>query len=419
MPGRIEKDYSTAKDRYARLGVDTDRALGTVAGVPLSLHCWQGDDVRGFEEGGATLAGSGLAVTGSYPGRARNVTELREDLDKARSLIPGRHRLNLHSIYGESCGADRNAIGPEHFGSWVQWANERGLGLDFNSTLFAHPVAAEGFTLSSRDGTVRRFWVEHVKRCREIASYMGQELGTPCIHNLWIPDGEKDAPVDRWERRVLLRQSLDEVYARQFPVTEMKDALESKLWGIGSEAFTVGSHEFYLGYALTHGKMVCLDMGHFHPTESVADKVTAILQFSDELLLHISRGVRWDSDHVVILDGELLGLMREIVRAGVLDRVHLALDYFDASVNRVGAWVIGARATLKALLAALLEPTERLRELAAAGDNFGKLAQLEELKTMPLGAVWDYYCIKADVPLDADWPADARQYERDVLSRRP
>jgi len=418
MPGQTEREYSTAKDRYAGLGVDTDRALGAVAGVPLSVHCWQGDDVRGFEGGSATLAGSGLAVTGTYPGRARNVTELREDLDKARSLVPGRHRLNLHSIYGESCGVDRDAIGPEHFRGWVEWARARGMGLDFNATLFAHQAAAEGFTLSSRDETVRRFWVEHVKRCREIASYMGRELGAPCIHNLWIPDGEKDAPVDRWERRATLKRSLDEVYKHEYPADEMKDALESKLWGIGSEAFVVGSHEFYLGYALTHGKLVCLDMGHFHPTESVADKVSAILQFSDELLLHISRGVRWDSDHVVILDDELLGLMREIVRARVLDRVHFALDYFDASMNRVGAWVIGARATLKALLAALVEPTERLRELAAVGDNFGKLALLEELKTMPLGAVWDYYCVKAGVPLDADWPADVRRYEQDVLSRR-
>ena len=407
-------EYEAAAARYAAVGVDVGQALATLASVPLSVHCWQGDDVTGFEQRGAALIDSGLAVTGSHPGRARNAVELRQDLDKAYSLIPGRHRLNLHAMYGETCGADRNGIEPAHFRGWVAWATERQLGLDFNATLFAHAAAADGFTHSSPDETTRRFWVEHVRRCRDNAAYMGRELGTPCIHNLWVPDGEKDMPLDRWKRRAQLKRSLDEVYEQAYPAREMKDALESKLWGIGSEAFVVGSHEFYLGYALAHGKMVCLDMGHFHPTESVADKVSAILLFSDELLLHLSRGVRWDSDHVVVLSDELVELMREVVRAGALQRVHLALDFFDAGINRVGAWVIGARAVLKALLVALLEPADRLQEL----DRFGRLALYEEMKTMAFGAVWDQCCVAAGVPVDRDWPAAVRQYERDVLSRR-
>jgi L-rhamnose isomerase len=398
------------------MGVDVEAALQSLSRVPLSIHCWQGDDVTGFESNRATLAGSGLAVTGSYPGRARNAAELRQDLDKALSLIPGRHRVNLHAMYGE-LGAklvDRDAIGPEHFKGWLDWARERELGLDFNATLFAHPKAQSGFTLSSTDESVRRFWVEHVRRSREVSAFLGRELRSPCIHNLWIPDGAKDAVVDRWERRSLLRKSLDEVFATTHPVTEMKDSLESKLWGIGSEAFVVGSHEFYMGYALSRGLLLCLDLGHFHPTESVADKVSAILQFSGELLIHVSRGVRWDSDHVVVFDDALRELMSEVVRADVLSRVHFALDYFDASVNRVAAWVIGARATLKALLAALLEPNARVREL----DQTGRLALVEQAKTMPYGAVWDYYCVRAGVPLEQDWMADVRRYESEVLSGR-
>ena len=414
--GRIEQAYSEARERYAELGADADRALGALAGVPLSVHCWQGDDVTGFEPNRATLAGSGLAVTGSYPGRARNGTELRQDLDKALSLIPGRHRVNLHAMYGEfPKDVDRDAIRPEHYRGWIDWARERGLGLDFNATLFAHPKAQSGFTLSSTDEAVRRFWVEHVRCSREVSAFLGRELGSTCIHNLWIPDGAKDAVVDRWERRSMLRKSLDEVFATTYPVTEMKDSLESKLWGIGSEALVVGSHEFYMGYALSRGIMLCLDMGHFHPTESVADKVSAILQFPGELLLHLSRGVRWDSDHVVVFDDALWELMSEVVRAGALARVHFALDYFDASMNRVAAWVIGARATLKALLAALLEPTARLREL----DQTGRLVLLEQARTMPLGMVWDYYCMRAGVPPEQDWMPYVGRYESEVLSGRP
>ena len=418
----IEQAFVLAKEKYQRIGVDVEAALERLSGVPLSLHCWQGDDVRGFENRGETLAGSGLAVTGSHPGRARNVAELRQDMEKALSLIPGRHRVNLHAMYGEFGGkpVDRDAIGPEHFAGWEDWAKQRGFGLDFNATLFAHPKAQAGFTLSSTDDGIRRFWVEHVHRCREIAAHMGRSLGTPVIHNLWIPDGAKDAVIDRWERRSLLRKSLDEVFASAYPVAEMKDSVESKLWGIGSEAFVVGAHDFYLGYASSRGIMLCLDMGHFHPTESVADKVSAILQFSGELLLHVSRGVRWDSDHVVVFDDQLREVMAEVVRAGAIDRVHFALDYFDASLNRVAAWVIGARATQKALLAALLEPASRLREMNAAGDGAGKLALLEEQKTMPLGAVWDYYCQRAGVPSGLDWMGVVRKYETAVLSaRRP
>ena len=413
--GRIEQAYSEARERYAEFGADADRALDALTGVPLSVHCWQGDDVMGFESNRTTLAGSGLAVTGYYPGRARNASELRQDLDKALSLIPGRHRVNLHAMYGEFAGmVDRDAIGPEHFKGWVDWARERGLGLDFNATLFAHPKAQSGFTLSSTDDIVRQFWIDHVRRSREVSAFLGHELKSPCIHNLWIPDGAKDAVVDRWERRNLLRKSLDEVFASAYPMTDVKDSLESKLWGIGSEAFVVGSHEFYMGYALSRGLLLCLDLGHFHPTESVADKVSAILQFSGELLIHVSRGVHWDSDHVPVFDDQLRDVMSEVVRAGALDRVHIALDYFDASMNRVAAWVIGARATLKALLAALLEPTARLREL----DQAGRLALLEHVKTMPLGAVWDYHCLRAGVPLEQDWMVDIRRYESEVLSGR-
>jgi L-rhamnose isomerase len=411
---RVEQAYDDARERYAELGVDCGKALEALARVPLSLHCWQGDDVVGLEGRGSNLAGSGLAVTGRYPGRARNIAELRQDLDKAYSLIPGRHRLNLHAMYGDwgEKVPDRDEIRPEHYAGWAGWARERGLGVDFNATVFGHPKAESGFTLSSGDEAVRRFWVKHVKRCREVSAWFGRELGSPCIHNLWIPDGAKEAVPDRWERRALLKRSLDEAYAQAYPPAEMKDAVESKLWGIGSESFVTGSHEFYLGYALTHGKMVCLDTGHFHPTESVADKMSAILQFSDELLLHVSRGVRWDSDHIVVSSDELVELCREVVRARALSRVHFALDYFDAGVNRVGAWVLGARATLKAILSALLEPE------AKPADGISGLSLYEQLRAMPLGAVWDYYCLQKGVPSGDGWLVEVQTYEKEVLSDR-
>lgn len=417
---RIKKSYQIAKEYYAALGVDTDNALVCLNKIFISLHCWQADDVGGFEKPEANLAGSGLQVTGNFPGRARTIEELRRDLEKVYSLIPGQHRLNLHAIYGEFGGkfVDRDQITVSHFKGWTEWAKQQHIKLDFNATCFSHPNANNGFTLSSKDQAIRDFWIEHVKRCREISAFMGRELNSPCIHNLWIPDGTKDAPVDRWTHRALLQESLDKIYEIEYSPTEMKDSLESKLFGIGSESYVVGSHEFYLGYALSRGKMVCLDLGHFHPTESIADKISAILQFSNELLFHVSRGVRWDSDHVVILNDEVKSVAEEIVRAQALDRVHIALDFFDASMNRVGAYVIGTRSTLKSFLIALLEPTEKLREFEEAGNNFARLALLEELKTMPYGAVWDYYCLKNGVPIGESWIQKVQQYENEVLRNR-
>ena len=416
----IEQSFALARERYAEHGADVDAALSTLATVSLSIHCWQGDDVGGFERPDASLSGGGIQVTGNYPGRARNVGELHMDLEKALSLLPGRHRVNLHAMYGEFGGkrVDRDQVEPAHYRGWVEWAKPKGLKLDFNPTLFSHPKAADGWTLSHPDEGVRAFWVEHVRRCRAIAAYLGRELGSPCIHNLWIPDGAKDLVADRWTARRLLRQALDAIFVTAYPANEMRDSLESKLFGIGSEAFVVGSHEFYLGYALAKGKMICLDLGHFHPTESIADKVSAILQFSNELLLHLSRGLRWDSDHVVTLNDEVQAVMAEVVRGDALGRVHLALDYFDASMNRVGAWVIGGRATLKALLAALLEPREKLRAAEAAGNNFARLALLEEIKALPLGAVWDYRCHQSGVPAGSGWWRDVHTYEANVLSKR-
>jgi L-rhamnose isomerase len=416
----IQKEYETARKRYEELGVDTDSVLSTLEGVSLSLHCWQGDDVGGFESQGGVLSGGGIQATGNYPGRARNAGELRMDLEKAFSMIPGPHRLNLHASYGEFGGkpVDRNEIEPAHFQGWIDWAKEQGLCLDFNSTYFSHPLAEGGFTLSSKDEDTRQFWVEHARRCRVISAHMGRKLGSACIHNIWIPDGAKDITVDRWKHRELLKRSLDEIFEQRFDPREMKDAIESKLFGIGSESFVVGSHEFYLGYALTKGKMLCLDMGHFHPTESVADKLSAILLYADELLLHVSRGIRWDSDHVVILNDDVRDLAAEIVRGGVLERVHLALDFFDASLNRVGAWVIGARATARALLLALLEPRDRLKSFEESGDYFSRLAFLEELKTMPFGTVWDYHCLNSGVPVGYRYLDEIRSYEKKVTGKR-
>jgi len=415
-----ERAYRLAKARYAEFGVDADAAVEELGRVSLSVHCWQGDDVGGFERPGAALSGGGIQVTGRHPGKARTPAELRADLEKALSLIPGRHRVNLHAIYGEFGGklVDRDQIEPAHYQGWVQWAKQRGLGLDFNATLFSHPKADDGWTLSSRDPAIRSFWIEHVRRCRAISADIGRELGSPCIHNLWIPDGSKDLPADRWGPRARLKQSLDMIYATDYPAAEMKDAVEGKLFGIGSEAYVVGSHDFYLGYALSRGKMICLDLGHFHPTESVADKIPAVLQFSEELLLHVSRGVRWDSDHVVILNDDLRAIAEEIVRGDALSRVHIGLDFFDGSINRVGAWVIGARATLKGLLAALLEPRDWLWQAEQAGDGFRRLALMEEGKALPLGAVWEYYCLQAGVPAGPEWLDAVREYEAQVTGRR-
>ena len=416
----ITKSYEWAKEKYAGMGVDVEKAIETLEHVSISIHCWQGDDVGGFEKPGAELEGGGIQVTGNFKGKARTIDELRMDLDKVYSLIPGKHRLNLHAIYGEFGGkkVDRNKISTEHFSGWTEWVKERGLGLDFNSTCFSHPKADSGFTLSSTIKGIRDFWIEHVIKCREIASYIGKNLENPCIHNLWIPDGMKDTPVDRWIHRLILKESLDEIYATQYDPSVMKDSLESKLFGIGSESYVVGSHEFYMNYAQSNGKMICLDMGHFHPTESVADKISSLLLFFDELLIHVSRGVRWDSDHVVIQDESLQSLADEIVRGEMLDRVHIALDYFDASMNRVGAWAAGARSTLKSFLNALLEPIDKLRDYENNGNYFARLDLIEEMKSMPLGAVWDYYCMKNKVPIGVQLMEEVMKYEKDVLEKR-
>jgi L-rhamnose isomerase len=419
-PGtNVENAFATAKEQYAEWGVDVEAALQRLARVAISLHCWQGDDVGGFEGTGQELGG-GLAVTGNYPGKARTPDELRSDLDKTLSLLPGRHRLNLHASYAETGGqpVERDALRPEHFQGWIEWAKDRRIGLDFNPTYFAHPLAAEGYTLAHPDPGIRRFWIDHGIACRRIGAAIGQALGTPCVTNVWIPDGSKEAPIDRKSPRRRLAESLDAIFAEPIDPRFNRDAVEGKLFGIGSESYVVGSHEFYLGYALTREKLLCLDAGHYHPTEVISDKISAVLQHLDEILLHVSRGVRWDSDHVVILSDELEAIAQELVRGDYLGRVHIGLDFFDASINRLAAWVIGARAMLKALLLALLEPTESLRRLESEGDNTARLALLEELKTLPFGAVWNHYCRSQGVPPGRDWLAEVRAYERAVLSRR-
>jgi L-rhamnose isomerase len=414
----IEKAYEQARQRYAELGVDTETAMERLSSTAISLHCWQGDDVGGFESDEG-LSGGGIMATGAYPGKARTSDELRADLEKTLSLIPGKHRLNLHAMYGETKGkVERNELTAEHFTAWIDWAKANGLGMDFNGTFFSHPKAESGFTLSSADEGIRRFWVEHGIVCREIGAAMGKQLGTPCVTNLWIPDGYKDIPVDRKAPRERLKKSLDEIFAEPMDRSCLLDAVESKLFGIGSESYVVGSHEFYLGYAIENKTLLCLDTGHFHPTEVVSDKISSVLTFLDEILLHVSRGVRWDSDHVVVLSDELRAIAEQIVRGDYLQRVHIGLDFFDASINRIAAWVIGTRCMLKALLIALLEPTDKLRQMEINGDYTSRLTMLEELKTLPFGAVWDYYCIKSDVPAAESWLDEVKAYERDVLAKR-
>jgi L-rhamnose isomerase len=419
MNQAIENAYQLAKEQYAELGIDTEAALTLVRRVPISVHCWQGDDVGGFERSGQELTG-GIAVTGNYPGKARTPDELRSDADKAFSLVPGRHRFSLHAIYLEHGGqaVDRTEITPRHFQGWIDWAKERGLGLDFNPTFFSHPKADDGFTLSHHDPAICQFWIDHGIVCRRIGAAMGAALGTPCVTNVWIPDGMKDTPIDRKRPRERLVASLDAIFAESLNSKHNLDAVESKLFGLGSESYVVGSHEFYLGYATTRNKVLCLDAGHFHPTEVISDKISAVMQWVPEILLHVSRGIRWDSDHVVTLSDELEAVMLELVRGDYLQRTHIGLDFFDASINRVAAWVIGIRATIKALLMAVLEPTARLRELENDDDYTARLAMLEELKTLPFGAVWDYYCLQAGVPPRGAWLQSVRKYEQDVLSRR-
>ncbi|WP_372950402.1 L-rhamnose isomerase [Mariniphaga sp.] len=416
----IEKAYQLAKEQYAAIGVDTEKAVERMKNVVISLHCWQTDDVGGFEKPDATLSGGGIQSTGNYPGKAKTIEQMRADLEKVMQLLPGKQRLNLHAIYGEFGGklVDRDAIGIEQFQGWIDWAKAQKIGLDFNGTFFSHPKADSGFTLSSKDEGIRQFWVEHMKRCREIGAEMGKQLGTPCVHNTWIPDGSKDVPVDRNGYRSQLKKSLDEGFAKDFPKEFLKDAVESKLFGIGAESMTVGSHDFYLGYAIKNNKLICLDNGHFHPTEQVGDKISSCLHFVDEVLLHVTRPVRWDSDHVVTLNDEVQLIASEITRNNFFNRVNVGLDFFDGSINRIGAYVIGTRAAQKAFLIALLEPTSDLVKLEEEGKYFERLAMLEELKTKPFGVVWDYYCLVNDVPAGEGYIAEIQQYEKEVLSKR-
>lgn len=412
--------YELAKEEFAARKIDTENALRILGDTAISVHCWQGDDIVGFEGSSIGAPGGGLAVTGNYPGRARTPQELRADLEKAFSLVPGRHRLNLHALYLEHGGApvNRDAIETRHFSAWVDWAKSLGIGMDFNPTLFAHPLAADGFTLSHRDGAVREFWIEHCRRCRRIASDIGRALGSPCVNNIWIPDGSKDTPFDRRAPRERLRDSLDAIFEEPLPASEEIDAVESKLFGIGTESYTVGSHEFYLAYAVARQKAVCLDAGHFHPTETLADKISSVLLFTPHLLLHVSRGVRWDSDHVVVLDDPTRAVMEEVVRGGWLERTSIGLDYFDASINRVAAWVVGIRATRQALLLALLHPAEELRAAEETGDLTQRLALLEDAKTLPWGAVWKEFCLRHNVPSGMEWMDEIKNYENRMMSSR-
>jgi len=416
----IKKSYQLAKEQYAELGVDTDKVLKQLADVVISLHCWQTDDVGGFEREGAELGGGGIQATGNFPGKAKTIGQMRDDLDMVMSLLPGKQRLNLHAIYGEFGGkkVDRDQIEPEHFQGWINWAKKRGIGLDFNCTCFSHPLADDGFTLSSKNPKIRKFWVEHTKRCRAIAAEMGRQLGKASVHNIWIPDGSKETPVDRYGHRKILKKSLDEIFTVEYPKKYLKDSIESKLFGIGSESMVVGSHEFYLGYAVRNNTMITIDNGHYHPTEQAGDKISSILLYVDEILLHLTRGVRWDSDHVLTLNDELLLIAQEIVRAKALGRINIGLDFFDASLNRIGAYVIGTRSALIAFLYAMLEPFQILVKFEEEGKNFERLSFLEIMKTKPFGAVWDYYCMMNKVPAGQDYIKEVRKYEEKVLSKR-
>ena len=414
----LEQAYGAAVERYKSMGIDVEKALKELDKLSISIHCWQADDVAGFEVADGELTG-GIAATGNYPGAARTPEELRADLEKALSLLPGKHRVNVHAFYGDFGGefVDRDKIEPKHFQKWIDWAKKVGVSLDFNCTLFSHPKSENG-TLSALDPEIRAFWVEHVQRCRWIAEEIGKAQGNPCIHNIWAPDGSKDLTVDAYIYRKNMKESLDKIFETKRDPKCMRDCYESKLFGVGLESYTVGSHEFVMGYCLKNNVMVTLDAGHFHPTEGIADKISSLALFSDEIMLHVSRPVRWDSDHVVILNDDLTALAHEIVRADILDRVHVGLDYFDASINRLGAYVIGVRATQKAFLKAFLEPLATLREYEAKGQWFERLAHLEEGKALPWAAVYDYWCMQKGVPVAGDYVTDIQQYEKDVTSKR-
>lgn len=416
---QIKQAFEVAKSRYATVGVDVESAIAKLDKLSISLHCWQTDDVAGCEAPEGDLTG-GIQTTGNYPGKARNIAEIRADIDKAMSLIPGEHRVNIHAFYADFGGevVDRDKIEPKHFQSWIDWAKEKGYKLDFNATCFSHEKSADGFTLSHRDPAIRKFWVDHVNACRRIAEEMGRQLNSPCIHNIWIPDGSKDLTVDRALYRKNLKESLDQIFEMKTNDDYMRDCIECKLFGIGSESYVVGSHEFYMGYGVANNKMITLDSGHFHPTEVISDKISSLLLFAPEIMLHVSRGVRWDSDHVVILNDELQALSQEIVRADAFDRVHVGLDYFDASINRIGAYVVGVRATQKAFTQALLEPIAKLRQYEATGKNFERLALLEEAKSLPWADVYNYYCLTKGVAVGEAYIPVIEKYEADVTSKR-
>lgn len=418
MTTSIDQAWELAKQRFNAVGVDVENALKTMERLPVSMHCWQGDDVAGFENPEGSLTG-GIQATGNYPGKARNAAELRADLEMALTLIPGPKRLNLHAIYLESdTPVARNKIEPRHFANWVEWAKKHHLGLDFNPSCFSHPLSADGFTLSSANPETRQFWIEHCQASRRISAYFGEQLGTPSVMNIWIPDGMKDTPIDRLAPRQRLASALDEVISEKLNPAHHIDAVESKLFGIGAESYTVGSNEFYLGYAASRQTALCLDAGHFHPTEVISDKISSAMLYVPRLLLHVSRPVRWDSDHVVLLDDETQAIASEIVRHNLFNRVHIGLDFFDASINRIAAWVIGTRNMKKVLLRALLEPTNHLRNLEESGDYTARLALLEEQKSLPWQAVWEMYCQRNDVPVDASWLKAVREYEEQILSQR-
>ncbi len=418
MTQAIEQAYALAKQRFADIGVDVEAALKQLDRLPVSMHCWQGDDVRGFENPQGALTG-GIQATGNYPGRARNVEELRSDLDRAMALIPGPKRLNLHAIYLESeQPVARNEIKPQHFAGWVEWAKQRGLGLDFNPSCFSHELSAEGFTLAHGNAEIRQFWIEHCQASRKVSAYFGAQLGTPSVMNIWVPDGMKDLTVDRLAPRQRLMNSLDAIISEKLDPAHHIDAVESKLFGIGAESYTVGSNEFCLGYAASRQTALTLDAGHFHPTEVISDKISTAMLYVPRLLLHVSRPVRWDSDHVVLLDDETQAIASEIVRQQLFDKVHIGLDFFDASINRIAAWVIGTRNAKKALLRALLEPVDTLKKLENSGDYTARLALLEEQKSLPWQAVWEAWCLRHDVPAGASWLGDVRHYEQQILSQR-
>ncbi len=420
MNDGIEEKFESAKKYYADYGVDVDKALEKLKEIPISVHCWQGDDCGGFEKPDAELSGGGILATGNKPGKARNLSELKADIKKAFSLIPGKKRLGIHAMYGDfgSKFVDRDKIESNHFDSWIEWAKKEKVNLDFHPTLFSHELANDGFTLSAKDKNIRNFWIEHVKRSREISNYIGKELGASCVMNLWIPDGSKDLTASRLEHRQILAGALDEIFSVKYPEKNIIDAVESKLFGIASESYVVGSYDFYLAYVLKNDKFMTLDTGHFHPTEKVSDKISALIPFIKGINLHLSRGVRWDSDHVTTLSEELIAIMQEINRADAFDKVYIGSDFFDGSINRIGAWVIGERAILKSLLYALLEPTDLLKKYEEENRLFARLGFFEQLKTMPFGDIWNYYCRQMGTDAENEWIDEVIKYEREVLENR-